>query len=77
MVSVIAVSRVCVCAASTGGLLGLGFGFSLLSAAELFYYIFVRWYYYRIREREDQQKALIVALNPKFPVRDRLFLVRK
>lgn len=60
--------------ASTGGLLGLGFGFSLLSAAEVFYYLFIRWMYYRIQMREEHQNA-VVPLNPHFLMHTRAFLV--
>lgn len=37
--------------AAAGGLLGLGFGFSILSAAELLYFFLVRWFYYWYRAK--------------------------
>ena len=41
--------------AAAGGLLGLGFGFSILSAAEFFYFLFFRWLYYRYYQKKQQQ----------------------
>lgn len=46
-------------AAATGGLFGLGFGFSILSAAELFYFLTVRWCYHAHRAGKEK-----VAIKP-------------
>ena len=48
--------------AATGGLLGLGFGFSILSAAELFYFFLFRWFYYWCLSKKN--KKFIHALEP-------------
>ncbi len=43
--------------AAAGGLLGLGFGFSILSAAELLYFFTVRWFYYYYRAKVSQKNT--------------------
>jgi len=49
--------------AATGGLLGLGFGFSILSAAEVLYFVFVRWIYYRYQKKKRQTIARVFPLH--------------
>jgi hypothetical protein len=50
--------------AAAGGLLGLGFGFSILSAAELFYFLLVRWFYYWYHSKREE----IVQIRPSYPL---------
>ena len=46
--------------------MGLGFGFSLISAAEVFYFMFVHWviYFYRSRKQRNHQSATVNGLSP-------------
>ena len=37
--------------ASIGGVLGLGFGFSIMSAFEMIYYVCIRWYFIKKKTR--------------------------
>ena len=53
--------------AAAGGLLGLGFGFSILSAAELFYFILVRWCYYWYQSKKQPNKQQLVKGPPSYP----------
>ena len=41
--------------AATGGLFGLGFGFSLISAAEVFYFGFIRWGHLFVSGKEGEK----------------------
>jgi len=43
-------------------LLGLGFGFSILSAAELFYFLLIRWIYYWHKAKKEEER--VVRLFP-------------
>jgi hypothetical protein len=52
--------------AAAGGLLGLGFGFSILSAAELFYFFLVRWFYYWYQSKRQDQ--MIIKVRPSYPL---------
>ena len=58
--------------AATGGLLGLGFGFSLISAAEVMYFMLVRWfiYFYRSRKERNHQSATVDVLPLPASVND-------
>ena len=51
--------------AATGGLLGLGFGFSILSAAELLYFFLLRWCYYWYQSKKKEQN--LVHVQPSYP----------
>ena len=51
--------------AATGGLFGLGFGFSLISAAEVFYFGFIRWVIYLFRGRKEKKSTKIKVLPAK------------
>ena len=51
--------------AATGGLFGLGFGFSLISAAEVFYFGFIRWVIYLYRERKEKKSTTVNVLPAK------------
>ncbi|XP_046649836.1 pickpocket protein 28-like [Daphnia pulicaria] len=51
---------------AAGGLLGLGFGFSILSAAELFYFFLVRWFYYWYQSKRQDQ--MIIKVRPSYPL---------
>ena len=56
--------------AATGGLLGLGFGFSIISAAEVLYFLFIRWiYYWNSARNEKSQRQQTVATVQVAPVR--------
>lgn len=44
--------------AATGGLFGLGFGFSILSAAELLYFLLIRWIYYWHQSRKTASRQV-------------------
>lgn len=45
-------------AAATGGLLLLGFGFSLMSLAEVLYFTCVRWiYYFNLKRKKHPEEA--------------------
>lgn len=52
--------------AATGGLLGLGFGFSILSLAEIIYFLGLRWIYYwwkrkKLKETQETKSRLSTA----------------
>ena len=50
--------------AATGGLLLLGFGFSLMSLGEVFYFTCVRWtYYFNRKKRSDEAPLFTQRLN--------------
>lgn len=51
---------------AAGGLLGLGFGFSILSAAEIFYFFLVRWCYHWYHEKKQQQ--MVIQIRPSYPL---------
>ena len=52
--------------ASCGGLLGLGFGFSVLSAAELFYFFLIRWCYHYYQSKKLQPAPVQVSPHQPF-----------
>lgn len=45
--------------AAAGGLFGLGFGFSLLSLAEIFYFSVVRWMFILHQKKKEKLQATI------------------
>ena len=50
--------------AATGGLLRLGFGFSMVSATEIFYFILVRWLWVGYRERKRNRIQSVTPVVP-------------
>ena len=48
--------------AATGGLFGLGMGFSILSVAELLYFLLIRWIYYRHKAKKEQERRTQLSL---------------
>lgn len=50
-------------AAATGGLLGLGFGFSMLSAAEILYFIMIRWCYHHWQVKKEQAGNAVLPFH--------------
>ncbi len=45
--------------AAAGGLFGLGFGFSLLSLTEIFYFLVVRWMFILYQKKKKKHQATI------------------